>query len=154
WLSDLQKTWFLFQPATEKAYTGVGMEAAGLIGQRVSKMKFADFVAKNLFAPLGMNHSSMIPDDPTLPAALLAQKWQFSLGLTETSTGNQCLKTCDTNEQSCLNGPNTGPTQIHTCAQLKSQCLAHCPAANVPFYTFSLFNGTLLGDDQPMIWPA
>jgi CubicO group peptidase (beta-lactamase class C family) len=154
WLTDLQKTWFLFQPGLFAAYSGVGMESAGLIEQRISKLDFADFIAQRLFAPLGMTHSSMNPQDPTLPASLIAQRWVFTPALAETPAGASCLKACDTADQTCLSAPNTGPTQIHTCAQQKGQCQAKCPAASVPTYSFVASSGPLGGDNQTMLWPA
>ena len=75
WRDDLKKSWLLFPPGTASAYSGVGVEGVGLIEQRVSGLSYPDFVKTNLFAPLGMTHSSM---NPLLPEPLTAQKWLFS----------------------------------------------------------------------------
>ena len=57
WLSDLEKSWLLFTPGAFSAYSGVGVEAVGLIEQRVSGWLYVDFVDKNLFRPLRMRNS-------------------------------------------------------------------------------------------------
>lgn len=75
WLDDLKKSWLLFNPGAFGAYSGVGMEGAGLIGQRVSGQPFPAYVKKAVFDPLHMAHSTM---DPIPPDPLTAQKWLFS----------------------------------------------------------------------------
>jgi CubicO group peptidase (beta-lactamase class C family) len=77
WLCDLKKSWAIFSPGAFASYSGVSIEGVGLIEERVSGLKYADFIQKNLFAPLGMTHSTMNPN--TSPANLMAQRWAFSL---------------------------------------------------------------------------
>ncbi len=59
----------IFPPGTTPAYSNYGASLAGYIVQRVSGEPFADYVAKHIFAPLGMTHSTF---DQPLPAAFSA----------------------------------------------------------------------------------
>jgi CubicO group peptidase (beta-lactamase class C family) len=55
----------IFAPGTTPAYSNYAASLAGYIVQRVSGMPFADYVEKNIFAPLGMNSSTFrqpLPD--------------------------------------------------------------------------------------------
>jgi CubicO group peptidase (beta-lactamase class C family) len=61
WLSDLKKSWLLFEPGTFGSYSGVGVEGVGLIERRISGQSYPDFAKNNLFEPLGMRHSTMDP---------------------------------------------------------------------------------------------
>jgi CubicO group peptidase (beta-lactamase class C family) len=75
WRQNLQNSEILFPPGTYSAYSGVAIEAVGLLLEtRVSgEPTYTDFIAKHLFQPLGMTHSSM--DQSKVPQDLLAQKW-------------------------------------------------------------------------------
>src|SRR5205823_727198 len=77
WLSDLKKTYLIFNPEQYGAYSGVSIEGVGLIEERISGQPYPAFIQKNLFAPLGMTHSSM---DPLKPPAgsIVAQRWNFT----------------------------------------------------------------------------
>jgi len=48
----------IFPPGTTPAYSNYGATLAGYIVQRVSGMPFDDYIEKNIFQPLGMQHSS------------------------------------------------------------------------------------------------
>jgi CubicO group peptidase (beta-lactamase class C family) len=76
WMDELKKSELLFPPGTYAAYSGVAVELAGLLEQRVSgEPSYTDFITKHLFLPLGMTHSSM--DQTKVPQDLLAQKWNL-----------------------------------------------------------------------------
>jgi len=78
WLSDLKKSYLLYPPEKYGAYSGIAIEGVGLIEQRVSgAASYPAFIQQNLFAPLGMTHSSM--DPLKSPADLVAQRWRFDL---------------------------------------------------------------------------
>ena len=49
----------LFQPGTQCRYQSMGILLAAEIAERVTKMRFRDFLAKEVFAPLGMKHTSL-----------------------------------------------------------------------------------------------
>jgi len=51
-----------FKPGAEYSYSNSGYQLATIIIERVSKQKFADFVAERLFKPLGMKNSSWRDD--------------------------------------------------------------------------------------------
>ena len=56
----------IFPPGTTPAYSNYGATLAGYIVQRVSGMPYDDYIEKNIFAPLGMKHSSFrqpLPDN-------------------------------------------------------------------------------------------
>ncbi len=61
----------VYAPGTTPAYSNYGATLAGYIVQRVSGVPFDDYVAKNIFEPLGMQHTTFI--EP-LPA-----QWQPSM---------------------------------------------------------------------------
>ncbi len=48
-----------FQPGTRYAYSNSGFALLGIVAERVSGMPYADFIAKNLFAPAGMTGSGI-----------------------------------------------------------------------------------------------
>ena len=48
----------IFPPGTTPAYSNYGAALAGYIVQRVSGMPFDDYIEKNIFQPLGMQHST------------------------------------------------------------------------------------------------
>lgn len=55
------KTWVperIFAPGTTPAYSNWATALAGYIVQRVSGVPFDDYIEQNIFAPLGMEHSS------------------------------------------------------------------------------------------------
>jgi CubicO group peptidase (beta-lactamase class C family) len=48
----------IFEPGTTPAYSNYGASLAGYIVQRVSGERFEDYIARHIFAPLGMAHST------------------------------------------------------------------------------------------------
>jgi CubicO group peptidase (beta-lactamase class C family) len=58
----------IFKPGTTPAYSNYGTRLAGYIVERVSGMPFENYVERNIFAPLGMTHSTF---RQPLPASLL-----------------------------------------------------------------------------------
>jgi CubicO group peptidase (beta-lactamase class C family) len=56
----------IYAPGTVSAYSNYGCSLAGYIVQRVSGMPFNEYVAKNIYAPLGMNSTTF---DQPLPDA-------------------------------------------------------------------------------------
>lgn len=65
-------------PGTVQSYSNHGMALAGHLVEEVSGLPFADYVKKNIFAPLGMDHSDflLVPDGKTP----LAQGYNYYLG--------------------------------------------------------------------------
>ncbi|HXW54573.1 MAG TPA: serine hydrolase domain-containing protein [Candidatus Cybelea sp.] len=57
----------IYPPGTVPAYSNYGATLAGYIVQRISGRPFDDYVAENIFKPLGMTHSSF---DQPLPEPL------------------------------------------------------------------------------------
>jgi len=54
----------IFAPGTTPAYSNYGATLAGYIVQRVAHEKFADYVARHIFQPLGMTHSTFVQPLP------------------------------------------------------------------------------------------
>jgi CubicO group peptidase (beta-lactamase class C family) len=62
----------IFPPGEVIAYSNYGATLAGYIVQRISGEKFEDYIAKNIFTPLGMLHSSFVQPLPPNLAPLMA----------------------------------------------------------------------------------
>ncbi|MGB8797761.1 MAG: serine hydrolase domain-containing protein, partial [Candidatus Aquilonibacter sp.] len=62
----------IFPPGEIIAYSNYGATLAGYIVQRVSGEKFEDYIAKHVFTPLGMLHSSFVQPLPPNLAPLMA----------------------------------------------------------------------------------
>jgi CubicO group peptidase (beta-lactamase class C family) len=58
----------IFDPGTTPAYSNYGASLAGYIVERVSGERFADYVARHIFTPLGMLHSTF--EQPLRPTLL------------------------------------------------------------------------------------
>jgi CubicO group peptidase (beta-lactamase class C family) len=54
----------IFPPGTTPAYSNYGASLAGYIVERVSKRPFDDYVAENIFKPLGMTRSTFVQPLP------------------------------------------------------------------------------------------
>ncbi|MBV9331387.1 MAG: beta-lactamase family protein, partial [Alphaproteobacteria bacterium] len=59
----------IYPPGEVSAYSNYGAALAGYIVQRVSGERFEDYVARHIFAPLGMQHATFVQP---LPKALAA----------------------------------------------------------------------------------
>jgi CubicO group peptidase (beta-lactamase class C family) len=62
----------IFPPGAVIAYSNYGATLAGYIVQRISGEKFEDYVAKHIFAPLKMVHSTFVQPLPANLAPLMA----------------------------------------------------------------------------------
>jgi CubicO group peptidase (beta-lactamase class C family) len=67
-------------PGKQTAYSNYGAALAGLIVANVSGMSYADYVQQNIFAPLGMEHSTFIEPLPPHLAADMAQAYAVENG--------------------------------------------------------------------------
>jgi CubicO group peptidase (beta-lactamase class C family) len=79
---NLRRTmpWQIRAPGAGISYSNHGVSVAGYAVERSSGLPFAEFIARNIFVPLDMSHSSFV--DP-LPAALardLAQAYEYRDG--------------------------------------------------------------------------
>ncbi len=63
----------VYPPGTTPAYSNYGATLAGYIVQRVSGMPFDDYVEKNIFAPLGMTHTTFVQPLPANLQPLMSQ---------------------------------------------------------------------------------
>ena len=62
----------IYKPGTTIAYSNYGAALAGYIVQRISGLSFDDYVAKNIFKPLGMNHTTFVQPLPANLAPFMA----------------------------------------------------------------------------------
>ena len=68
----------IFPPGEVPAYSNYGATLAGYIVQRVSGEPYAQYIQRHIFAPLGMDHSTL---EQPLPSTLVAEMSQgYSLG--------------------------------------------------------------------------
>jgi CubicO group peptidase (beta-lactamase class C family) len=79
-LSQLQKEYLCFKPGSACKYSNIGYRLLGMIIERVSGERFESYLKKEVFKPLGLNHSSF---DYTVDMALYMSKGHN--GDTETS---------------------------------------------------------------------
>ena len=66
-LGEGLKAWVpeqIFLPGDRPAYSNYGATLAGYIVERVSGEKFADYIARHIFQPLGMTHSTFVQPLP------------------------------------------------------------------------------------------
>ncbi len=70
----------IFPPGTTPAYSNYGAALAGYIVQRISDMPFDDYIEKNIFQPLGMNHSTFRQPQPANLAPLMSQGYDRASG--------------------------------------------------------------------------
>jgi CubicO group peptidase (beta-lactamase class C family) len=76
WLQELSRTRLNLWPGTFSAYSGVGVEMAGLVVERVSGKSYRKAVKDLLLEPLNMNQSTF--DMDSVPASRRAQNWKLS----------------------------------------------------------------------------
>ncbi len=75
-LSEVLKTLLparVYAPGSTPAYSNYGAGVASYIVERVSGMPFAEYIERNIFAPLGMTHSSFRQPLPAQLAPFMAQ---------------------------------------------------------------------------------
>jgi CubicO group peptidase (beta-lactamase class C family) len=66
----------IFEPGSTPAYSNYGANIAGYIVQRVSGMAFETYVERNIFAPLGMAHSTFRQPLPRTLQSLMSKGYQ------------------------------------------------------------------------------
>lgn len=68
----------IFAPGTTPAYSNYATALAGYIVQRVSGVPFDDYIEQNIFAPLGMQHSSFRQPLPESLQPLMSSGYQLA----------------------------------------------------------------------------
>ncbi len=70
----------IFPPGTTPAYSNYGASLAGYIVERVSGRPFNDYVAENIFKPLGMSHSTFVQPLPAELKPLMSAGYRLGSG--------------------------------------------------------------------------
>jgi hypothetical protein len=70
----------IFPPGTTPAYSNYGASIAGYIVERVSGRPFNDYVAENIFKPLGMSHSTFAQPLPAELKPLMSSGYKAGSG--------------------------------------------------------------------------
>lgn len=70
----------IFPPGTTPAYSNYGASLAGYIVERVSGRPFNDYVAENIFKPLGMSHSTFAQPLPAELKPLMSNGYRLGSG--------------------------------------------------------------------------
>jgi CubicO group peptidase (beta-lactamase class C family) len=70
----------IFPPGTTPAYSNYGASLAGYIVERVSGRPFNDYVAENIFKPLGMSHSTFVQPLPAELKPLMSNGYRVGSG--------------------------------------------------------------------------
>ncbi|HEX4019727.1 MAG TPA: serine hydrolase domain-containing protein [Acidobacteriaceae bacterium] len=70
----------VFPPGTTGAYSNYGAALAGYIVQRVSGIPFDEYVEKNIFQPLNMQHSTFDQPPPANLAPLMSDGYRLASG--------------------------------------------------------------------------
>jgi CubicO group peptidase (beta-lactamase class C family) len=70
----------IFPPGTTPAYSNYGASLAGYIVERVSGRPFNDYVAENIFKPLGMAHSTFAQPLPAELKPLMSNGYRLGSG--------------------------------------------------------------------------
>jgi CubicO group peptidase (beta-lactamase class C family) len=70
----------IFPPGTTPAYSNYGAALAGYVVQRVSGRPFNDYVAENIFQPLGMLHSTFVQPLPAELKPLMSSGYNSGSG--------------------------------------------------------------------------
>ncbi|MGD9561653.1 MAG: serine hydrolase domain-containing protein [Pyrinomonadaceae bacterium] len=68
----------IFPPGTTPAYSNYGTALAGYIVERVSGRPFNDYIAENIFKPLGMEHSTFAQPLPTELAGNMSSGYRLA----------------------------------------------------------------------------
>lgn len=70
----------VYAPGTTPAYSNYGASLAGYIVQRVSGMPFDDYVQKNIFGPLAMQHTTFVQPLPSDWQPLMSKGYALASG--------------------------------------------------------------------------
>src|SRR5436305_13535768 len=70
----------IFPPGTTPAYSNYGASLAGYIVERFSGRRFNDYVAENIFKPLGMAHSTFAQPLPSELKPLMSNGYRLGSG--------------------------------------------------------------------------
>jgi CubicO group peptidase (beta-lactamase class C family) len=70
----------IYAPGTTPAYSNYGASLAGYIVERVSGKPFNDYVAENIFKPLGMTRATFVQPLPSDLAPLMSSGYQTAAG--------------------------------------------------------------------------
>jgi CubicO group peptidase (beta-lactamase class C family) len=70
----------IFPPGTTPAYSNYGASLAGYVVERVSGRPFNDYVAENIFKPLGMSHSTFAQPLPAELKPLMSNGYRLGSG--------------------------------------------------------------------------
>jgi len=74
----------IFPPGEVPAYSNYGATLAGYIVERISGEPYAQYVERHIFAPLGMDHSSLEQPLPTTLATHMSQGYDLGSGPPQT----------------------------------------------------------------------
>ena len=69
-IANLSNLFISEMPGSSYAYSNIGFSLGGLIISRVSGLSYSSYIAKNIFQPLGMVHSSVLPWQHTEQVAI------------------------------------------------------------------------------------
>jgi CubicO group peptidase (beta-lactamase class C family) len=68
----------IFRPGTRIGYSNYGVSLAGYVVERVAGESFATYVARNIYQPLGMHHSTFEAPLPPAFAPLASQEYRLA----------------------------------------------------------------------------
>ncbi|CAN5732444.1 hypothetical protein BH23GEM9_BH23GEM9_20500 [soil metagenome] len=66
----------LFEPGTQHVYSNYGFMLLGAVIERVSGMRYDDYVAAHVLAPAGMTDTGAAPEDSLVPGRPVGYMWQ------------------------------------------------------------------------------
>jgi len=66
----------LFEPGSQWAYSNYGFMLLGAVVERVSGMRYDDYVAAHVLAPAGMTGAGATPEDASVPGRAVGYMWQ------------------------------------------------------------------------------
>ena len=66
----------LFEPGSVWAYSNYGFMLLGAVVERVSGMRYDDYLAAHVLAPAGMTHTGAEPEDLLVPGRAVGYMWQ------------------------------------------------------------------------------
>jgi CubicO group peptidase (beta-lactamase class C family) len=132
----------IFPPGTTPAYSNYGASLAGYIVERVSGRPFNDYVAENIFKPLGMAHSTFAQPLPADLKPLMSNGYRLGSGkskpfeiIEEAPAGALAATASDISRFMIahLQNGNLGSAQIlrpETATQMHSRQFGLSPALN------------------------